>query len=799
MPESVQCEVIIIGVTILLIVLFSFQIHRIALVVRTNINECYAVLNQVAVRHLTGVIALSQSLALTICTLTIRQNQLGFPQTCQVGVVVRNAQTNIVTILVPFSVEEFLSQIQGLCCTILHICALCTSVCLIRSFTSCQITCRNTTTCCIVNQSVCQRRYASEVAIAIANDGCLQVGIFLICACPRIRFARPDQAGRNREACAIIGNRAQIRNFKLGLASAICCMILFIIIFKCDGSACLTQNGVVEEPACPLVQNGFQSSGQIHAANSDAACIALCLNNIVQFSQTLNSPYLVTDPVVRTWVSINRVFYINHLVEFSSTRCILAVFFITTIYRVGATTSDYAIIRQQPQVVFHLCLEGLLEVFYSTLCLHVGAQVGVICQCVSSQRVLVEFVCVRATDLPCPRTIQSTAPRGIPVHQVILTIAVGTIPLIGCTNGLVVLIEHVVSGFVTHLSSQNIQLLRAAPLGVNALIRNAPSVCSVYSLNCTVFCVRCVGVRILLSNLLFGVEEALHTADTSAAFLTVLNTKLQFFYASMRNGFPARFLFTTLESIDHGERTAYVLLLVLRRSTSTKAIPVIYVSQPVHQVQALIAAVCTCEVLVNRVYSVVALQHISRIQFDLFPFIAVGCTQLLLLHDASLCIRNQSSFHGLPSLCGIANAFGSGILFTLNGDFALVCLIYDVITHCCGPYQVGQSFRSGFMTVVRSFDTEGFNRVIRYTQTAANGRSAGHIAILNTVCDYVIIQRHEPCCIGAVTVCFCLCSGTSCGSSSRNNCTACHCSSKNRCQNSFVLLKLHGKISPFKK
>ena len=98
----------------------------------------------------------------------------------QDGVVVRNAQTNNVTILVPFSVEEFLCQIQGLCCTILHISALCTSAGLIRSFTSCQITCRNATTCCIVNQSVCQRRYASEVAVAIANDSCLQVGIFLI-------------------------------------------------------------------------------------------------------------------------------------------------------------------------------------------------------------------------------------------------------------------------------------------------------------------------------------------------------------------------------------------------------------------------------------------------------------------------------------------------------------------------------------------------------------------------------------------------------------------------------------------
>ena len=211
-------------------------------------------------------------------------------------------------------------------------------------------------------------------------------------------------------------------------------MVLFIIIFKCDGSACLTQNGVIQEPACPLVQNGFQSLIQGHAANSDAACIALCLNNIVQFSQTLNSPYLVTDPVVRTWVSINRVFNINHLVKFRSTRYILAVVFITTIYRVGATTSDYAVIRQQPQVVFHLCLEGLLEVFYSTLCLHVGAQVGVICQCISSQRVLIEFVCVRATDLPCPTTIQSTAPRGIPVHQVILTVGAISSPFISCTN-----------------------------------------------------------------------------------------------------------------------------------------------------------------------------------------------------------------------------------------------------------------------------------------------------------------------------------------------------------------------------
>ena len=128
MPESVQSEVVIIGVALCIIAFLSIIVHGLAvsvlahvlasgiLIVGTNVYECYAVLNGITVRHCTGVTASGQNLVFTVCTSAVRQSQLGFPQSLQVGVVVGNAQTNIITILVPLSVEELFAEVQGLLC-----------------------------------------------------------------------------------------------------------------------------------------------------------------------------------------------------------------------------------------------------------------------------------------------------------------------------------------------------------------------------------------------------------------------------------------------------------------------------------------------------------------------------------------------------------------------------------------------------------------------------------------------------------------------------------------------------------
>ena len=365
-------------------------------------------------------------------------------------------------------------------------------------------------------------------------------------------------------------------------------------------------------------------------------------------------------------------------------------------------------------------------------------------------------------------------------------------PLVLAANCLVVLIVHIVTGFVTHLTSQCRDGLTAAPLGVNSLIADTPSVCIVNSLNCTVFCVRCVGVRPLLSRILFGVEEALHTAVAvqTIAYIVQVGT-------SVRNGFPAGFLFTTLEGVDQCELSAAgsgnAALCTLRAVLAAEAIPVINVSQPVHQVQTLIAAVCGAEALVDRVLCGVALCHIGRILFNLTPLVAVSSTQLAaLLHEvAALLIRDHSCFHGLPSLSQIADGFGRSILGVLYGYFALACIVYDVITHCSSPYQVEQCFRSSFVTVVRSFDTQFFYRVERDTQTTGNGVCAGHIAVFHTVGYNVIIQRHKACCIRVITVSLVLSSGAGSRCSSRQDCRACHCSSQYSSQKCFAFLELH--------
>ena len=91
MPESVQSEVVIIGVALCIIAFLSIIVHGLAvsvlahvlasgiLIVGTNVYECYAVLNGITVRHCTGVTASGQNLVFTVCTSAVRQSQLSFP------------------------------------------------------------------------------------------------------------------------------------------------------------------------------------------------------------------------------------------------------------------------------------------------------------------------------------------------------------------------------------------------------------------------------------------------------------------------------------------------------------------------------------------------------------------------------------------------------------------------------------------------------------------------------------------------------------------------------------------------
>ena len=461
------------------------------------------------------------------------------------------------------------------------------------------------------------------------------------------------------------------------------------------------------------------------------------------------------------------MFLIVHTIE---GRQIVGICAVVTRQRVGASTSDQTVRRQQPQIQFHLCLERLHIVSLCALRLHAALEVRVSQQCKCCQRVLIEFVRVAASDLPCPATIHSAAPRSIPRHQVMLTS--GFICVVGpaiqnigtAADLLIVLIIHIISQFVTHLTSQSREACIAAPLAVNGLVANAPSICSIYCLNCTVFCVRRIGVAPLLSRTFFGIEEALHTSSA--------DTILQCFNTCVRQSFPTRFGSTTLECIDHCEGAANILLLV-RRIIVT--IPVIYVSQPVQQIQTLIgAAVCTGEVLVNRVVTVLISMRASRIVFGVVPFSRIGslrsiCIGHVVLVIAALYVRNQCRFQSFPSLCSVTNGFTSSSRYS--------ALVYNVITHCSNPYQVRQGFRCCFVTIVRSFDTQLFYRVVRNVEATVNGCALAHVAIGNTICDNVIIQRHETFCISGVTILFCLCSGASSRSSSRQQCTACHGSS----------------------
>ena len=390
-----ECEVIVVAVAVLLIVRQSFLIHRAVLIVGTNVNECCAILNGVAIRHRTSVTVSSQNFTLTICSCAIRQNHLGVPQSRQVGVVVGYAQTDIITEAVPLSVKEFLCQIQGLLCQC--IAAVARLLALVSSLASIDVA-GNALCLCIVDQSICQRRYASQVAVAIANDGAGQLAVLLVSTSPGLRLTAPDQAGRNGEGSTIIGyTLGQIRNCEGAHGS----VIRLIVSIKSLGSISLTQNSVVHEPAYPAIQNLFQSCGHAHAANLYAA-VAVFLDNIVQFCQTLNCPYLVTNPVVGTRVSIYRVFQICHVVE---SRLTSRICLILTAPGVGAAAGDRTVAGQQPQIQFHLSFQRSLVVVSSAGSLHASIQLRIIYQSVCSQRVLIEFVAVRCADLPCPRAV----------------------------------------------------------------------------------------------------------------------------------------------------------------------------------------------------------------------------------------------------------------------------------------------------------------------------------------------------------------------------------------------------------
>ena len=135
---------------------------------------------------------------------------------------VGNAQTNIITILVPLSVEELFAEVIGLLCQFCSRSSRCSGLVLIRGLAAAMSLVATPFAFCIIDQSVCQRRYTTQVTVAVANDGAGQVVVILICALPIVRLTRPDQAGRDREGFAVISyTLRQIRNCKLCFSSII--------------------------------------------------------------------------------------------------------------------------------------------------------------------------------------------------------------------------------------------------------------------------------------------------------------------------------------------------------------------------------------------------------------------------------------------------------------------------------------------------------------------------------------------------------------------------------------------------
>ena len=231
-----------------------------------------------------------------------------------------SCQTDIITANIPLTVKQLLSQIQtnsrNFCIT--YIIGLASGsryafdsnrarrICTTNiKFLALNISSSNALRLCIINQSISKRRNTTKVTIAIAIDFACQASIASCRTIPCIRLAAPCQTRRN-----------------------------IIISILCE-------NSVINKPCAPLIKNLFQSFCQRHIARSYTCCIVLRCP-VIQFSQTLYSPYLVADPVIRYRVTIYGMSPVHHTIEcgYSGRIC-----FITAFIRVSSTAGDRTICR----------------------------------------------------------------------------------------------------------------------------------------------------------------------------------------------------------------------------------------------------------------------------------------------------------------------------------------------------------------------------------------------------------------------------------------------------------------------
>ena len=490
----------------------------------------------------------------------------------------------------------------------------------------------------------------------------MEVGVLLVGAAPVIRRTFPGQAGRN-------------------------CIV-----------AVIRQLGVGDEEVDPLVQNGLQCLFKGQAARACLGLVAVRLDNIVELCQTLSCPVLVTGPAVGTRVSVNRLLDVSHIVEGRNAARILLV---CAHPAVGAAACERTFDRGQPEVHFHLTLQRSFIVLFSALSLHVQAAVE---QTVSSQRVLIELVCVRAADLPCPCAVSSAAPCGVPGHQIVLALVAGAAGRI-CLHALaadclVVLVVHVVTAEVTHHTGL-----------IGNAVGNVPAVCCVCSLDRTVFCVRRVRVGP-------GLRSGLLECELHALGLVAV---LQGFDGRMRNGLEAGLLVAALEGVDKCEIT------LLAACGTAEAVPVINVSQPVQQILSALRLICGNELGVERVLTGVGLGALGRILLDVVRMLSRNlCAQFSLLEEAGLLILFRDHLlENLPLLVELTAAAG------------------ELVMHCCDPDDVGHSLGSGFVTVVRSLADQLFNGVIRNAVLA-------QVAVLLTVGDDIVVHSQEAVLVGCI-------------------------------------------------
>ncbi len=308
----------------------------------------------------------------------------------------------------------------------------------------------------------------------------------------------------------------------------------------------------------PLVKHGLERFLKGKAARLHVDGVAVRLDDVVEFRQTLGRPELVARPVVGTGIRVDRVLQIRHIIERAR---VGRICLILAVPAVGAAARERTFVGLQPQIQLNLTLQRGLIVLLGVSSLHAALQIGIGKQTVRGERVLIELMRVRAANLPRPSAVSRAAPGGVPGHQVVLARCPGGRRIqILAANFLVVLIEHVVAQFVAHHSG----------ILCHFGVADAPAVRRVDSLNGTVLRVRRVGVRPFLRTTT-GFESELHAVAADIAVLQRLN-------GGVRNGLEAGFLVAALEGVDKGEISLFAL------SGAAEAIPVIHVREPVQQI-----------------------------------------------------------------------------------------------------------------------------------------------------------------------------------------------------------------------